>query len=367
MSITAAASAEAALASGTSCRLLFGTTEVEARLRLLDRDSLEPGASTQAQLHLAEPVAVPAREPYVLRLDSPAATIAGGRILDPASRRRRRNDPRVLADLAALAGGKPEQALAVRLGQAGATGAPLAELARLAGTAPDRARTMLRGSGAREVGDRFIGGAAFEALQTGILAALAQHHRDSPMEHGIALERLSRSLKLPDTLVGTALRALTAAGTVSQAGTLWRRADFDPARNESEAARRLEQIFRRAGLEPARRERGRGPGRAAAGSPDLSGRRRDGDPRRGPGAAPRRPVPSGSRRGRPGAPHRGLPECGDAGDRLPRPGGGGDAGDLPQVLDSLLEHLDATGFTRRAGDRRIIVALEPGSGSATSD
>lgn len=25
----------------------------------------------------------------------------------------------------------------------------------------------------------------------------------------------------------------------------------------------------------------------------------------------------------------------------------------------LLEHLDATGFTRRAGDRRVIVALEP--------
>ncbi|WP_342104776.1 selenocysteine-specific translation elongation factor [Methylobacterium sp. SI9] len=367
VSITAAASAEAALASGTSCRLLFGTTEVEARLRLLDRDSLEPGASTQAQLHLAEPVAVPACEPYVLRLDSPAATIAGGRILDPASRRRRRNDPRVLADLAALAGGKPEQALAVRLGQAGATGALLAELARLAGTAPDRARTMLRGSGAREVGDRFIGGAAFEALQTGILAALAQHHRDSPMEHGIALERLSRSLKLPDTLVGTALRALTAAGMVSQAGTLWRRADFDPARNESEAARRLEQIFRRAGLNP--------PDESEAVGRDV--RRREaltylvgaGTVIRAVDRVQRRAVlfhreaVVGARaRLTEAFPNAATPETGflarEAGATL---------GISRKFSIPLLEHLDATGFTRRAGDRRIIVALEPGSGSATSD
>jgi selenocysteine-specific elongation factor len=88
VALAAAASAEGPLASGTACRLLFGTTEVEARLRLLDRDALEPGSSTQAQLHLAEAAAVPAGEPFVLRLDSPPATVAGGRVLDAASRGR---------------------------------------------------------------------------------------------------------------------------------------------------------------------------------------------------------------------------------------------------------------------------------------
>jgi selenocysteine-specific elongation factor len=366
VSITAAASAEAPLASGTTCRLLFGTTEVEARLRLLDRDALEPGASTQAQVHLAQPVAVPAREPYVLRLDSPAATVAGGRILDPESRRRRRKDPRVMADLAALASGKPDQALAVRLGQAGATGASLAELARLAGIAPDRARQTLIASGAREVGDRFIGAAAFAALQTGILAALAQHHRDNPMEHGIALERLSRSLALPDMLVGTALRVLAATGSVSQAGTLWRRADFDPARNESEAARRLEQIFRRAGLNP--------PDESEAVGRDV--RRREaltylvgaGTVIRAIDRVQRRAVlfhreavASARTRLTEAFPNAATPETGflarEAGATL---------GISRKFSIPLLEHLDATGFTRRAGDRRIIVALESDRGSAKS-
>lgn len=366
VAITAAASAEDVLASGTACRLLFGTTEVEARVRLLDRDGLEPGAVTQAQLHLAAPVAVPAREPFVLRLDSPASTIAGGRILDPSSRRRSRNDARVLADLAALAKGEPGQAIAVRLGQAGAPGAPLADLARIAGISPAQARQRLVEDGAHEVGDRFIGAAAFEALRTGILAALAQHHRDNPMEHGIALERLSRSLALPDTLVATALRALASARLVAQAGPLWRRADFDPARNESEAARRLEQIFRRAGLNP--------PDETEAVGRDV--RRREaltylvgaGTVIRAVDRVQRRAVlfhreavASARTRLVEAFPHAATPETGflarEAGATL---------GISRKFSIPLLEHLDATGFTRRAGDRRIIVALEADPGRATA-
>ncbi|MCJ2138216.1 selenocysteine-specific translation elongation factor [Methylobacterium sp. J-026] len=362
VAITAAASATDALGSGTACRLLFGTTEVEARLRLLDRDALEPGASAQAQLHLAESVAVPAREPFVLRLDSPAATVAGGRVLDPGSRRRRRHDPRVLADLAALAAGQPAKAIAVRLGQAGAAGAPLVDLARLAGAAPARVRAMLSEAGALEIGDRFVGAGAFEALRTGILATLAQHHRDNPMEHGIALERLSRSLALPDALTGTALRTLAAAGTVVQAGTLWRRADFDPARNESEAARKLEQIFRRAGLNP--------PDETEAVGRDV--RRREaltylvgaGTVIRAVDRVQRRAVlfhreavASARTRLVDAFPQAATPETGF----LAREAGAA-LGISRKFSIPLLEHLDATGFTRRAGDRRVIVALEPAPG-----
>ncbi|MGH1574459.1 selenocysteine-specific translation elongation factor [Methylobacterium sp. P31] len=366
VAITAAASAEDALAGGTACRLLFGTTEVEARLRLLDREALEPGASTQAQLHLAEPMAVPAREPFVLRLDSPAATVAGGRVIDPASRRRRRHDPRVMADLAALAAGQAAEAISVRLGQVGAAGAPLMELARLAGTAPERVRQMLAQSGAHEIADRFIGAAAFDALRTGTLAALSQHHRDHPMEHGITLERLSRILALPEALTGTILRALAASGAVGQIGSLWRRADFDPARNESEAARRLEQIFRRAGLNP--------PDEAEAVGRDV--RRREaltylvgaGTVIRAVDRVQRRAVlfhreavASARTRLAEAFPNARTPETGflarEAGATL---------GISRKFSIPLLEHLDATGFTRRAGDRRVIVALEAGAAGRES-
>ncbi len=366
VAITAATSAETALAGGTGCRLLVGTTEVEARLRLLDRDALEPGASTQAQLHLADPVSVPAREPFVLRLDSPAATVAGGRVIDPASRRRRRNDPRVMADLAALATGRPAEVIAVRLGQAGAAGASLIELARLAGVAPDRARALLLESGAREVGERIIGAGAFEALRTGALAALSQHHRDNPMEHGIAIERLSRSLSLTEALTGTVLRALAASGAVTQAGTLWRRADFDPARNENEVARRLEQLFRRAGLNP--------PDESDAVGRDV--RRREaltylvgaGTVIRAVDRVQRRAVLF-HREAVAGARTRlaeAFPNATTAESGFLAREAGATLGISRKFSIPLLEHLDAVGFTRRAGDRRVIVGLEPGSPSRGS-
>jgi selenocysteine-specific elongation factor len=358
VAITAAASTPAALADGLACRLLFGTTEAEARLRLLDRPALEPGATAQAQLYLAEPVAVPAREPFVLRLDSPAATVAGGRILDPASRRRRRNDPRVTADLAAIAAGRPAEALTVRLGQSGATGASLAELARLAGSTPERVRRLLVAAGAREIGERFVGAPAFSALRTGTLGALAQFHRDRPMDQGAALDQVARSLALPEPVAGAVLRDLAATGEVAQAGTLWRRADFDPARNETEAVKRLEQSFRRAGLNP--------PDEAEAVGRDI--RRREalnyliasGTVIRAVDRVQRRAVLF----------HReavmdararlldAFPGAADAeGGFLAREAGAA-LGISRKFSIPLLEHLDATGFTRRAGDKRIIVELE---------
>lgn len=90
------------LKNGLRLRALFGTAEVDARLRLLDRDVLEAGEHGLAQLHCAEAVALPAGEHAILRLPSPVGTVAGGRVLDPNARRLRRNDPAVLRRLAGL-------------------------------------------------------------------------------------------------------------------------------------------------------------------------------------------------------------------------------------------------------------------------
>ncbi|WP_378975375.1 selenocysteine-specific translation elongation factor [Methylobacterium komagatae] len=365
VALTAAASAEAPLPSGLACRLLFGTTEVEARLRLLDRPSLEPGQTAQAQLHLAEDVAVPAREPFVLRLDSPAATVAGGRILDPASRRRRRHDPRVTADLAAIAAGRPAEALTVRLGQAGALGAPLAELARLAGTAPERVRRLLTAAGAREIADRFVGAPAFAAVRTGTLGAMAQFHRERPMDHGASLDQVARLLALPEAVTGSVLRDLVATGEMTQVGTLWRRTDFDPARNETETVRRLEQSFRKAGLNP--------PDEAEAIGRDI--RRRDalnyligsGTIIRAVDRVQRRAVlfhreAVASARSRL---RDAFPEATDAESGFLAREAGAALGISRKFSIPLLEHLDATGFTRRAGDRRIIIGQGTGQGAGS--
>ncbi|WP_331299855.1 SelB C-terminal domain-containing protein [Methylobacterium oryzae] len=141
-------------------------------------------------------------------------------------------------------------------------------------------------------------------------------------------------------------------------GNLW--AEFDPARNESEAARRLEQVFRRAGLSP--------PDEAEAIGRDV--RRREaltylvgaGTVIRAVDRVQRRAVLF-HREAVATAKSRlidAFPTARTAETGFLAREAGATLGISRKFSIPLLEHLDATGFTRRAGDRRVIVALEPG-------
>lgn len=136
-----------ALTTTARFRLLVGTEEVEARLRLLDRDRLQPGETALAQLHCARPLSLPAREHFILRQADPARTVAGGRILDPDSRRLRRHDAGLLRDLAALDAVEGPDILSQALRQAGLRGITMARLTRLAAIETEMASAALPEAG----------------------------------------------------------------------------------------------------------------------------------------------------------------------------------------------------------------------------
>ncbi len=206
----------------------------------------------------------------------------------------------------------------------------------------ERVRRLLTAAGAREIADCFVGAPAFAALRTGTLGALAQFHREIPMDHGAALDQVARMLALPETVTAAVLKDLAGAGEVAQAGTLWRRADFDPARNETETVRRLEHSFRKAGLNP--------PDEAEAIGRDI--RRRDalnyligsGTIVRAVDRVQRRAVASIGRRSRAHGRASSMPfprrGCRD---RLPGARGGGRPRHLSKILDP------ASGASRRHG------------------
>jgi selenocysteine-specific elongation factor len=133
-----------AIKNGARLRALFGTQEVEARLRLLDRDVLEPGEACFAQLRLPSPAAIPAGEHLILRRASPAQTMAGGRVLEPEARRLRRQDGTVLDWLELLRDGSPEVVIAAEVARAGAAGTTVRHLARLTALAPKRVEELLQ-------------------------------------------------------------------------------------------------------------------------------------------------------------------------------------------------------------------------------
>lgn len=255
------AAAPRPLTGGAALRILFGTMECGARLRLLDRDRLAPGESAVVQLHCETEVAVPAQEPFILRALSPLRTIGGGRILDPHASRHRRSDHSALRLLRVMARTAPAAAIAARLAAAGHCGQHLGALALRIGHAPDRVRRWAEMQGAAVFADgTLLDGAAYGALRRRAILLLDGLHRRHPMESGIPREALRRLM--PGDLAGhifaELIGRLAADGYVVQESGRIRARSFRPAaaRVAADAALAcaVEAAFRAGGLMPPDRD-----------------------------------------------------------------------------------------------------------------
>lgn len=239
------------MSTTTKWSLLFGTEEVEARLRLLDCDELQPGQFALAQLRCAAPVSVPGRERFILRRLSPPQTVAGGRIIDSAATRLRRHAPGVIARLSKLRDAEPSAIVQAEVEAAGAAGIPLARLAQLAGVSEARAADMLQrlpavlGARSRVAVLRV----QFDRTLAAIPGALG------PYEDGLPPDRLATELSWAGRAVlDDALAELVRRGAVRQAGGTVRlhapQRDRDRADQESASAARLAEALRQGGLSP---------------------------------------------------------------------------------------------------------------------
>ncbi|HEV7564753.1 MAG TPA: selenocysteine-specific translation elongation factor [Microbacteriaceae bacterium] len=75
------------LAQGTLVRVLHGTADIAARVRLLEGSEIAPGARGLAQLRLQERAVAARGDRLIVRQSTPATTLAGGVVLDPSPRR----------------------------------------------------------------------------------------------------------------------------------------------------------------------------------------------------------------------------------------------------------------------------------------
>ncbi len=334
------------LANGARLRLLFGTSEVDVRLRLLDRDALAPGGAALAQLRCSPAVALPARERFILRLASPAQTVAGGRVLDPQTVRQRRHAPGVLARLRALLGAGPDEIVRAEVVLAGEAGVSLRRLARLAGVAPAPAAAALAGAVVLRSGTAVAAEALGRVMQRAVAAL--QPHPD-----GLSREALGRMLPAAGgAVLDEALLRLGQSGAVRQERGLVRvvqaAREQDRADAEAATARRLLALLRQGGLTPPDPD---------ALAPDKNTRRlldrlvREGAVVKASDRVQQRDLyfhpdaVDAARRQL--APHLRAPGL------LVR-----EAGELLGISRKfsvpLLEHLDAVRFTRRVADRRVL-------------
>ena len=237
------------LPNGARLRALLGTLEVDIRLRLLDRDALEPGQTALAQLHCTEPVVIPAREHVVLRLPSPARTVAGGVVLEAGPARRRRRDRAVLERLGELAEATPAAILRAEVARVGMAGTSLKRLSRLTALAPAAVAQLLEGE--RIVIGRHL--VVSEAALDRVRAASLEALRRTPA--GLSREHVLRDCQgASSAVLDEALHKLLAQGTLveSHGGLALRRPDADRERARTQAAlsAELEAALRQGGLTP---------------------------------------------------------------------------------------------------------------------
>jgi len=89
-----------------------GAAEIQAHVRLLDREVLRPGETGWAQLRLASPAVLVKNDRFIVRQPSPGATVGGGVVVNVHPQRRyRRFRPQVMAYLETMAHGTPEEVL----------------------------------------------------------------------------------------------------------------------------------------------------------------------------------------------------------------------------------------------------------------
>jgi selenocysteine-specific elongation factor len=238
------------LTNGMRLRALFGTSEMEARLRLLDRDVLEAGQSGLAQLHCESPICLPAGEHCVLRLLSPSHTVAGGRILETGMRRQRRNCPQILERLKDLRTLPPIAMFAAEVRRAGQAGTSLRQLSQLSALAPtvvaERLGTLsvvITRSGL------VVGKKELDDLLARIPSVLGAH------PDGLSRDKLLSAVPgVSSAVLDQALGRLQLTGAVIERSGLLLipRPDEDRARARSEADRvsEIAERLQRAGLTP---------------------------------------------------------------------------------------------------------------------
>jgi selenocysteine-specific elongation factor len=203
------------LKHGALVHLHTGTSELLARVLLLEGDALEPGQSAYVQLKTEEPVVVGRGDHYVIRSYSPVHTIGGGVVLEPHASYKRSQAAQAIAELKVKESGGLAEVIGETLAHAGMTPLTLAELAKRSGIPPETIQAEMANlaqdvrtlEGGLLIHRRGMG--AFIAAVRGELNAFYQQY---PLRQGPAKEELRRKLGMGGREFTALLAAAEAAG-----------------------------------------------------------------------------------------------------------------------------------------------------------
>ena len=200
-------SASQPLHHGAELLLHTGTAEVSCRVILLEADQIDAGAEGWVQLYLERPIAAVENDRFVLRIPSPATTIAGGRLVDVTPRKHSRGDRVVRESLERRAAGDVLQE-ELRKYPRGVTVSALLK----ATMAPE---ADVAAVSARRIGDWLYDTDVWRAIGDRATRELGAYHAEHPLRPGMAREELRSHLGVPPASFPSVVNGLVQDGLVA--------------------------------------------------------------------------------------------------------------------------------------------------------
>ena len=225
-------SAPRTLKNRSRVRLHLFTSEVMARVILLDCEVLEPGQQALVQLRMDAAAVAQPGDRFVLRSYSPVTTLGGGTVLDPVPVKHRRLRQPVLDHLSRLDTQDPLLRMEALLDDAGDHGIRIVDLSPRAGIRVDgtldminklqsEGKSVLIGSG--EAAMAYSSG-SYEDLKGKLISVLKAFHKANPVKPGMGREelRMKFARNLPDRPYRNLLGALQEKGEIRIDGDIVR-------------------------------------------------------------------------------------------------------------------------------------------------
>ncbi|MBL4846476.1 MAG: selenocysteine-specific translation elongation factor [Planctomycetes bacterium] len=246
-------------------RVHLGTAEVLGEVVLLDRETLEPGESSLCQLRLRSKVVGASGDRFVIRRHSPMETLGGGTILGLSRWRLKPfkgfNLERLSNQESAL--GNLDQAILLALDERGqpARSDRLVETLQHPRQEVESALTALaeRGEVLNVSGGKgqpvYLTRAGFKAFCDQVTDSLEAYHESRPLRQGLPRLELRSRLKTSEGVLSLALTTLVEAGEVAERPPGFGRAGFEVQLGEATEAlaARLCARYETDGLNPTAR------------------------------------------------------------------------------------------------------------------
>lgn len=248
------------LRHGSRVEVLHGTATLPAGVWLAGERAIGPGQQAYGQLRLGGPAAILPGDRILLRAPSPAATLAGGCVLDAHPPRHRRWSAAPLdgwsARHLAITGAGPEGpvGLAVVEASAAAVGIDARTAARRSGVSVAAAEAALGAAAATgrlvAAGSLWISPSRWERLVDRARGLVAAHAVAEPLAPGLARPALLRRLGLPAAEGDRVLARLQAVGALELQGGVARVPGAPPgAGRATPAVRATQALLDAAGLD----------------------------------------------------------------------------------------------------------------------